>query len=299
MNDLCRKLVRLVWSFKHGFEGGRFLRTMYQKHDPRRAVQNRRRQSNAIGIQLADPVAGHQTLFFVQRLCTRKERSGMPFGTHSEQYQIETRKLTRLQLERGPQLLSVFFRRVCDVRVLTVNAVHLLWPHRSPRKHRFRGHAKVALGMIGRYVPFITEKELNLVPRNFRLKQRVACQESVKHLRCGTARERDRERVFLPDGFLRCLQKLCGGGLRDRIGIRQYFDFSIGRHCLNAPRRSPAPPSPEPRSAQTTHTLLRLRATHARPASADHRLLTDPNFPRRSSENVRPAQMTTHPVLVE
>jgi hypothetical protein len=149
----------------------------------------------------------------------------MPFGTHPEQHEIEPRQLTRLQLKRSPQLLFVFFRRVCDVRVLTVNAVHLPWLHRSSRKHRFRGHAKVALDMIRKYVPFITEKELNLAPRNFRLKQRVACQQSVKHLRCGAARERDRERVFLPDGFLRCLQKLRGGSLRDRIGIRQYFDF--------------------------------------------------------------------------
>src|SRR6266478_2204062 len=223
----------------------------------------------------------------------------MPFGTHSEQHQIEPRQLTRLRLEHGTQLIFGFFRRLRSVRVFAVDAVLLLRLNRGFRKHRFRGHAKVALGMVRRHMPFIAKKELYFVPRHFCLKERVGCQESVKRFRCGTARERDREGAILPDGFLRCLQEFRRGRLRDGIGIRQYSYFSIVRHRLNAPRRSPAPPSMEPHSARTTRVLPRSASTNDPRASAVRRLPPDPSFPRRSLESVRPELRTTHPVRAE
>src|SRR5258708_29810369 len=149
--------------------------------------------------------------------------------------------------------------------------MYLLRIHWGFGEHRCRGHAKVALCIIRRYVPLIHEEKLDLAPRHFRLQQRVVCQQSVQCFRRGTTRERDAERVLFSDGLPRCLQEFRGSRLRNTIGVRQDSDFSIVRHNVSAFRHSPAPVSPEPHSARTTTALFRSFAMHAHPAPAIRR----------------------------
>ncbi len=112
--------------------------------------------------------------------------------------------------------------------------MHLLRIHGRLRKHRFRGHPKIALRIIGRHVPFIPKKQLHLAPRHHRLQQWVVRQQLVKCFRRGTARERDTEAVLLSDAFSRRLQELGGGRLRNAICVPEDPDFSIGRHLFRA-----------------------------------------------------------------
>ncbi len=45
-------------------------------------------------------------------------------------------------------------------------------------------------------MPLIAEEKLDLAPRNFRLQQRIACEQSVQYFRRGTAGERDVKEPF-------------------------------------------------------------------------------------------------------
>src|SRR5258706_6837809 len=110
--------------------------------------------------------------------------------------------------------------------------MHLLSIHRNLAKDRFRRHAKVALRVVRRHVPLIAEEKLDLAPRNFRLQQRIASEQSVQYFRRGTAGERDGEGALLLDGLARCVQKFRRGRLRDALGILQDSDFLIVRHSL-------------------------------------------------------------------
>src|SRR5882762_7716590 len=59
------------------------------------------------------------------------------------------------------------------ISLLRLDAMHLLRINWGFGEHRFLGHAKVALRVVGGYVPFIAKEKLDLAPRYFRLQQRV------------------------------------------------------------------------------------------------------------------------------
>src|SRR5260370_7040289 len=114
----------------------------------------------------------------------------MALRAHPEQHEIEKWKLARFQHETRVQLLLVLLGRLRGIPLLTLDAMYLLRIHWGFGEHRFRGHAKVALCIIRRYVPLIPEEKLDLAPRHFRLQQRVVCQQSVQCFRRGTTRQR-------------------------------------------------------------------------------------------------------------
>src|SRR5580704_7010095 len=224
----------------------------------------------------------------------------MSLGAHAEQNQIEAWELAGLQLKRCAQLVLIFCRCLVDTRVLRVDAMHLLHFDRSFRKHRFGSHAKVALGIIRRDVPFIAKKKLDLLPRHFGLQQWIGGQQSVQNLRRRPARECYCESPFSLNGFLRCVQKLQGCRFSDGIRVRQNPDFSIDlHHHVNAPRQSPALPWPEQQSAGRTLSLLRSSATSGRRVPAIRQLLLAPSFPPHNSESFQQEPQTTHPAPAE
>src|SRR5262249_23206402 len=195
-DDLCRKLVWLVWTFEYGLECRRFLRSMRHEDDPGRVVQDRRCERDSICVQLSHPVTDDQALLFLEGLCSRKEGGRMSFGTHAQEHEVETGQGAPRQPETCPQIFLVFRRSFDWVRNLTFYAMNLLRIDWGFREHRFRGHSEVALRIVWRYVPFVSEEKLNLLPRQNCPQRRVVKEQSVQYFRCRAAREGDRKRAL-------------------------------------------------------------------------------------------------------
>ncbi len=147
---------------------------MHHEDDPRRIVQDRRREGDAICVEFAHPVADDQPAFFLQCFCAGKERSCVPLRAHPQEHEIETRQLVCSQSETRAQIVFVLRRSFRGISLLSLDAMHLLRIDWGFGEHRFLGHAKVALRVVWGYVPFIAEEKLDLAPRYFCLQQRVA-----------------------------------------------------------------------------------------------------------------------------
>src|SRR5258708_11924078 len=227
----------------------------------------------------------------------------MPFRPHAKQHQVEAWKLPIRQIETSSQILFVLFGGLRSISFFTLDAMHLLRIHWGFGEHRFRGHPKIAFCVIRGYMPFVTEKELDLAPRHHGLQDRVVDEQPVERFRRRATGERDGEGAFFANSFLRRLQEFRCGCLRNGIGIRQNSNltigcYSLGRHSLRAPLQSLALWPPEPHSAQKTDDLPRSFAKHVHRAPAIRRILPAPSFRPHSSENHWPGWRTMHPERV-
>src|SRR5580704_4343084 len=218
----------------------------------------------------------------------------MPFRTHAQQHEIETRELVCFQPETCAQFLRVLLRRFRGIRILTMDAMHLLRIDRGLPEHRFHGHSEITLRIVRWYMAFVAEKKLDLLPRHHGLQQRVVCQQSVQRFGSRPAGERYRERILFSNGLPSRFDELCGGCFSDAVGIRQDLDFSIRAHGFSSPRRLPAPPLPEPGAAQSMIRLAQSFATFVHPWPAIRPLPPDPRIPPRNSESPVPAVLSIH-----
>ena len=98
----------------------------------------------------------------------------MPLRAHPQEHEIETRQLVCSQTETRAQIIFVLHCSFRGISLLRLDAMHLLRINWGFGEHRFLGHAKVALRVVGGYVPFIAKEKLDIAPRYFRLQQRVA-----------------------------------------------------------------------------------------------------------------------------
>src|SRR5208337_165058 len=93
LNQLRRKLLRLIGSFQNRFQGRSLVSASDQKNYPVRLVDGGSGERDALRIEFSYPVANHNAIGrSVQSFRAREERKGVAFITHAEQDQIEARK---------------------------------------------------------------------------------------------------------------------------------------------------------------------------------------------------------------
>src|SRR5689334_20940859 len=146
----------------------------------------------------------------MKRFRSREERECVPLIAHSHKQQVESRKLASPQAEMRGDGLLIFAGGLPGVRIFTLDALDLVRFQRNFRKHRFGGHAKIAVRVARADVALIAEKHLYFIPRNLGT-QRVASQQTVENFRSGPSSQRDMKSAPFAHGSSRGLHKLLRG----------------------------------------------------------------------------------------
>ena len=90
------------------------------------------------------------------------------------------------------------------------------------REQSLAYHPVVAFGIVGRYVAFVAEEEIDFFPGNLGHSR----QQGIKILGSGSAGECDGELASGLDRVLRRGEEFLGSGLKERRGIREGVNFS-------------------------------------------------------------------------
>jgi hypothetical protein len=98
---------------------------------------------------------------------------------------------------------------------------------RDFRQQRLRGHAVVAVLVIGRHGPLVAEIDLDVRPVD-PVAVRGTGQQLEQRLRCRPPRQRDRESARARDRFMRGTDDALGRLRSDGGGVGQ--DFDLGLH---------------------------------------------------------------------
>src|SRR5439155_360522 len=100
-------------------------------------------------------------------------------------------------------------------------------------KHGFVGHPKIILGVVGRYVTFVAEEEMNLRPRYAGPKRGVGRQQRVQTLRRRAAGQRNGELISSRHCALRQGDETVSRRPCQRRRIREHLDKLVLRLHLN------------------------------------------------------------------
>src|SRR5580693_7137207 len=202
LQELRRKLRRLVWAFEHALERERFVGLRDHENHEAGVVGDGSGHGHAPCIKLADPVRFHEPATVLKRFGAGEKRKHVAFVAHADQSDVETRKLTGRETKKRSEELFVFLRGLFGIGIFRLDAMHLLGLERELRQHRLAGHAKVAVFVVGWDTALVAEENVSLVPRHDG-KIRLAGKKGIKTLGSRAARERDGEAAVLLNGGVR------------------------------------------------------------------------------------------------
>ncbi len=215
-----RQLLRFIRSFQHRFQRQRFVSASDHENHQCGVVHSRRRQRNAFGEKLADPVAHYQPTIIPQSFRSGKEGKRVPFVSHAEKDKVKPGGSAGGQMEVGTQNPFVFARGLLRVRVFALNTMHLLRFQRSLGDHGLQCHSEIAIGMSWFHVALIAEEQLHFIPRQLPA-ERIANQQRIQGFRSGSAGEANAERAIGLRCGARRLDEFFRGAPGDCRGVLQ------------------------------------------------------------------------------
>src|SRR5579862_782993 len=247
LNHLRRQLVGLMRTLQNGFQGTGLIGAGDHENDVGRGVGCRRRECDAVGVQLADPVARHDALRFMKRLSAREERKRMAFISHTQQDQIETRKITRLHTELTADDVLVLRGRLRRVGIFALDAVNLLGTQRHFREHGVGGHLEIAVRVAGADVALIAKEHLHFIPRKGIAQGGMFGKEGIQHFGSGATGKGDAENATSGGGIAGNARDFVSGeagdfgaGAEEFYGLLRHRIFlwrglgGLGRSCRGA-----------------------------------------------------------------
>jgi len=159
IDELHGVAIRFTRAVEHGGQGVGLPASAGRDDHVRRVVDDVRRERDAPGLELFDPIRNDQLGIVDGGYRTGKDRRRVAVGSHPEIEQVEARAVAELAHEH----VGVGRCGRCRI-VFAPHPEHVRGGNAERIEQRLARHAVIRFGVVRRHRAFVTEEEANAVP---------------------------------------------------------------------------------------------------------------------------------------